>query len=148
VSEPVFVPGGEVSQAFYVEVVRPLLAGRAHAAALLGWGSDVLGYDTERSTDHGWGPRLLVLLDDEDDIQELNAVIDSRLPERFRGWPVRFGWDDVVATHHVSITTTSRWLVDPTRSGAGWWRPSGAVSRKRRHSWPGPPRSVTRQARP
>ncbi len=111
-SEPIFAPGVEISHAFYVEVVRPLLAGRAHAAALLGWGSDVLGYDTERSTDHGWGPRLLVLIDDEDGIEELNAVIDFRLPERFRGWPVRFGWDGVRTAHHVRITTTSRWLVD------------------------------------
>lgn len=111
-SEPVFVPGREISQAFYVEVVRPALVGRAHAAALLGWGSDVLGYDTVRSTDHGWGPRLVVLLDDVHGIEEAKAVIDSRLPERFRGWPVRFGWDGVEPTHHVTITSESRWLVD------------------------------------
>jgi len=51
VTAPSFRPATELSRAFYVEVVRPLLAGRAHSAGLLGWGSDVLGYDTERSTD-------------------------------------------------------------------------------------------------
>jgi hypothetical protein len=49
----VFIPAAELSRAFYAEVVRPLLGDRPHGAALLGWGSDVLGYDTERSTDHG-----------------------------------------------------------------------------------------------
>ena len=147
-SEPVFVPDGQVSRAFYVDVVRPLLVGRAHAAALLGWGSDVLGYDTERSTDHGWGPRLLVLIDDEDRIEELAAFVHARLPEQFWGWPVRFGWDDVEATHHVRITSTPRWLVVPTRFGGGWWRASGTGSRRRRPSWPGPPRSATRPVPP
>jgi hypothetical protein len=54
-----FTPGTELSGAFYRDAVRPLLGGRPHAAALLGWGSEVLGLDTPRSTDHGWGPRLL-----------------------------------------------------------------------------------------
>jgi len=54
----VFVSGQELSRRFYREVVEPLVRPWPHAAALLGWGSDVLGYDTERSVDHGWGPRL------------------------------------------------------------------------------------------
>jgi hypothetical protein len=37
-----FVPAAELSGAFYRRAVAPLLAGRRHAAALLGWGSDVL----------------------------------------------------------------------------------------------------------
>lgn len=56
---PAFIPAAELSGAFYAETVRPLLGACPHGAALLGWGSDVPGYDTERSTDHGWGPRLL-----------------------------------------------------------------------------------------
>ena len=108
---PPFLPGAELSGAFYREVVRPLLP-RPHAAALLGWGSDVLGYDTARSTDHGWGPRLLVLLASEDGAEELRHVLDARLPERFRGLPVRFGWDTVAPTHHVTVATLSAWLLD------------------------------------
>jgi hypothetical protein len=53
-----FVPGIRLAGEFYAEVVRPLLEaefpGLAYAAALIGAGSEVLGFDTERSTDHDW----------------------------------------------------------------------------------------------
>jgi hypothetical protein len=108
----VFVPGLELSAGFYRQALAPLLTGQAHAAALLGWGSDVLGYDTERSTDHGWGPRALVFLPDRSRISEVERAIDAGLPEEFAGWPVRFGWDDVAPRHHVTVTTLADWLVD------------------------------------
>ena len=73
-------------------MVGPILQGRAHAGGLMGWGSDVLGFDDERSTDHGWGPRLEIFVDANEVIstRELN---DRSLPEAFREWPVRYGWD-------------------------------------------------------
>lgn len=111
-SERSFIPAADLCGAFYTQTVRPLVEGRPHSAALLGWGSDVLGYDTERSTDHGWGPRLLVILDREDDVEQVRQHLDERLPERFEGWPVRFGWDAVRATHHVTVATLPTWLVD------------------------------------
>jgi hypothetical protein len=106
------VPAAELSGAFYRQAVAPLLAGRQHAAALLGWGSDVLGYDTKRSTDHGWGPRLLVFLPDRSDVGSVEQTLDAGLPESFAGWPVRFGWDDVSPRHHVTVTTLAEWLID------------------------------------
>lgn len=109
---PRFIPGLELAGAFYLEVVRPLLGDRQHSAALLGWGSDVLGYDTERSSDHGWGPRLQLFVPDHDAAIALNAELDDGLPERFRGWPVRFGWDDVMPHHRVEVGTLADWLND------------------------------------
>ena len=109
---PTFMPARELVGAFYREIVGPLLADRSHAAALLGWGSDVLGFDTERSTDHGWGPRLLVFLDDDADVPAVNQRVATGLPERFQGWPVRYGWDEVPADHRVTVTTLSGWLID------------------------------------
>jgi len=109
---PVFSPAAELSATLYTEAVRPLLGALPHAAALLGWGSDVLGYDTARSTDHGWGPRLLVLLGSDDGIEEVSRLLEARLPEHVRGWPVRFGWDAVAVAHHVTVTTLPRWLVE------------------------------------
>lgn len=110
VSQSSFLPATQLSGEFYAEVVRPVLGGRRHGAALLGWGSDVLGYDTERSTDHGWGPRLVVFVEDAESVEEVQIMIASRLPERFRGWPVVFGWDAVKPTHHVTVTTLASWL--------------------------------------
>src|SRR3954454_23305604 len=104
-----FLPGQELSRLFYEEAVRPILdrhmPGLRHSAALLGWGSDVLGYDTERSTDHGWGPRLVLFLDDEAAVEAVQRSVSARLPGEFRGWPVQFGWDGVEVTHHVTVTT-------------------------------------------
>lgn len=104
-----FVPGLELARAFYEEAVAPLLGDVPHAAALIGWGSDVLGYDTERSTDHGWGPRLQVFVG-PGDVVLLQAEIEAGLPEDFQGWPTRFGWDAVPVTHHVTVTTLPDWL--------------------------------------
>jgi hypothetical protein len=109
---PVFQPAAELSAGFYAEAVRPLLTGHRHAAGLLGWGSDVLGYDTGRSTDHGWGPRLVLFLDDDHALPEVEALLSARLPAEFGGWPVRYGWDDVAPRHRVTATTLSCWLVD------------------------------------
>ncbi|HEU0299458.1 MAG TPA: hypothetical protein VFR37_08395, partial [Longimicrobium sp.] len=63
---PEFIPGLELSRLFFVEAVRPLLdaafPGLRYAAGLLGSGSDVLGFDTEMSRDHDWGPRVDLFL--------------------------------------------------------------------------------------
>jgi hypothetical protein len=83
---------------FFAEVVRPLLKaefpGLGYAAALIGAGSEVLGFDSERSTDHDWGPRLLVFLENEE-AERLGVAADEmlgrRLPEVFGGYPVAFG---------------------------------------------------------
>ena len=61
-----FIPGLELARQYYAEVVGPLLdqsfPGIPYSAALIGGGSDVLGFDSPRSTDHNWGPRLQVFL--------------------------------------------------------------------------------------
>jgi hypothetical protein len=89
-----FIPGIELSRRFYREAVRPLLDARypglSHAAAFIGPGSDVLGFDTEMSTDHDWGPRCQIFLRDGD--AELGDAIREtlchELPHMFAGYPV------------------------------------------------------------
>jgi hypothetical protein len=105
-----FVPGLEVSRAFYDEVVSELVGDVPHAAALLGFGSDVLGYDTARSTDHGWGPRLQLFVAAED-VEHVLKAVDAGIPDDFRGWPTRYGWDDVAVTHHVEVVALRDWLL-------------------------------------
>jgi hypothetical protein len=67
---PDFIKGLELSRLFFEEAVRPALAAEfpslRYAAALLGTGSEVLGFDTEMSADHGWGPRVDLFLKEED----------------------------------------------------------------------------------
>jgi hypothetical protein len=109
-----FVGGAQLCEAFYQQAVRPLLTGEPLAAALLGPGSDVLGYDTARSTDHGWGPRSVVFVDQPAQVPEVAARLDSGLPETFGGRPVRFGWDQVAPSHQVTVTTLPAWLTTQT----------------------------------
>jgi hypothetical protein len=102
-----FVAGRVLAAALHAEVVGPLLEGLPHAAALWGTGSDVLGYDTAQSTDHGWGPRMQVFVTDA---RAARAILDDGLPSTFRGWPVRYGWDAVPVQHHVRVDTLADWL--------------------------------------
>ena len=112
-----FLPGVELSRLFYAEAVRPLLGDLPHAAARLGPGSDVLGFDTPRSTDHDWGPRLELFVDD--DTGELGSRLSEALPKRFRGWSTHFeppgarvrsmADTDGPVDHYVTITPFPRW---------------------------------------
>src|SRR3989442_884211 len=92
-----FLPGRELSRRLYEEAVHPLLdehfPGLPHAAAHLGRGSDVLGFDTEMSTDHDWGPSVLIFLRDQDaDLASgIREMLSYHLPHIFYGYPVNFG---------------------------------------------------------
>jgi hypothetical protein len=90
-----FVPGLDLAEAFYREAVRPVLdrhyPGLVHSAALLGYGSEVLGYDTPRSMDHEWAPRGLLFLSESDEAAHGKAIAEllgRELPHEFRGLPV------------------------------------------------------------
>ena len=107
--EAAFVSGIDLARRFYIEVVRPLIEGRAHSAARLGSGSDVLGFDTPRSTDHGWGPRLHIFVA-ASEVDAVRTIIDSNLPTEFHGWPVYFGWDEIAVQHHVHVVPLETWL--------------------------------------
>ncbi len=104
-----FVPGAVLNAGFYRDVVAPLLEAWPHQAALLGWGSDVLGYDTARSRDHGWGPRLQVFVEAHG-VDSARRAIDTGLPAEYAGEPVAYGWDDTPVQHHVEVTTLASWL--------------------------------------
>jgi hypothetical protein len=95
-----FVPGLELNRLFYAEVVRPILERQfpdlPYAAARVGFGSDVLGYDTELSTDHNWGPMLSLFLRAGDGrlADAVREALTEALPPTFRGYPVFFARTD------------------------------------------------------
>ncbi|MGE5830814.1 MAG: DUF4037 domain-containing protein [Micromonosporaceae bacterium] len=122
--------GLELAERFYRDAVAPLLGDERHAAALLGDGSEVLGYDDIVSTDHNFGPRLQVFLGDAADPEPMSARLQRELPEHFEGVPVRFSSADRYGGqphHQVEVTTAGRFFaqrltVDPVDglSLAGW----------------------------
>ena len=91
---PDFIPGLELCGRFYADLVRPLLErdfpGVKYAAALIGYGSEVLGFDTPMSMDHAWSPRLNIFLDESQ--AHLGDAIHARLakdlPTHFLGFPL------------------------------------------------------------
>ncbi len=92
-----FTPGLALARDFFHEIIKPLLAektpGVPYAAALIGPGSDVLGYDTPISRDHDWGPRLQLFLPERELPERaslLDRVLASELPNEFRGFPTSF----------------------------------------------------------
>ncbi|MGW7362323.1 DUF4037 domain-containing protein [Streptomyces sp. NPDC054841] len=125
---PVFIPGLELSRRFYLEAVRPLLdeaaPGVVHSAARLGSGSEVLGFDTARSADHEWGPRLQIFLTRQDAIrhgERLSALLADRLPKTICGYPTHFAptseagigimqETDGPVHHRVDITDPAAWF--------------------------------------
>ncbi|MDP9365312.1 MAG: DUF4037 domain-containing protein [Chloroflexota bacterium] len=127
--EPAFIPGLKLNGLFYREAVAPVLArafpGLRYGAARIGSGSEVLGFDDRRSTDHEWGPRLILFLGGEEvgEVGEaIRATLREELPHRFRGFPVSYGppddegvslpaWtDEGPVNHKVYVDTVARFV--------------------------------------
>jgi hypothetical protein len=122
-----FIPGLELSRRFYTDAVRPLLEeaapGIPHSAARIGPGSEVLGYDTPRSADHEWGPRLQVFLHRHDvprHAARVRHLLSEHLPKTFHGYPTNFastGDRDVRVMQATDGPVHHRVEV----TGVGWW---------------------------
>ncbi len=90
-----FIPGLELSRRFFVKEVQPVLKGHfpflEYAAAVIGYGSEVLGYDTVRSTDHDWGPRTMLFVPEDIYAEQppiLQETLNKMLPMDFGGYPI------------------------------------------------------------
>ena len=96
-----FIKGLELCEAFFHECGHPII--RRHfpdlkyTAGVLGYGSDVLGYDDIVSTDHMWGPRFYLFLKNEDIWikEQLMEFFANELPYTFRGYSVHFSKPDL-----------------------------------------------------
>lgn len=100
-----FIPGLTLSALFYSEIIQPLLdrhvPGLVYSAARLHTGSEVLGFDTPRSTDHEWGPRLDLLLSPGDVARfapQLDDLLAHEIPATFHGYSTHFA-----ETHEAGV---------------------------------------------
>jgi len=106
-----FIKGLDLSEYFYIEAVKPIVEGHfpnlPYSAALIGDGSDVLGFDTIQSTDHDWGPRLLLFLDDAELMtyrEKIDQVLRQELPAEIHGYTTNFAiyYDEPFDTTYMS----------------------------------------------
>lgn len=89
----------ELNRAYYhtcvarvLETHCPGIANR-HAAALIGWGSEVLGNDDELSRKYGWGPRVALFLTRDYHASrsgKIREILHRQIPPVFLGHPTRF----------------------------------------------------------
>ncbi|GAA2368066.1 DUF4037 domain-containing protein [Nonomuraea africana] len=103
-----FVPGLELSRAYYADVVAPLVADIPHSAALVGPGSEVLAFDTQRSADHDWGPRVLLFVA-PGAVAAVEAAVAAGLPPSFGGYPTVFVQRGELR-HGVLVAELGAWL--------------------------------------
>jgi hypothetical protein len=94
---PKFIPGLRLCELFYQKEIRPILEKEfprlRYSAALIGWGSEVLGFDTPLSRDHHWGPRTLLFLDTSDYLRckdKISEILSDKLPYEFLGYSTNF----------------------------------------------------------
>jgi Domain of unknown function (DUF4037) len=94
---PKFIPGLKLSKLFYQKEIEPLLKKEfpklRYSAALIGWGSEVLGFDTPISRDHHWGPRVLLFLSRKDypKLKErVSRALSNNLPYEFMGYSTNY----------------------------------------------------------
>lgn len=89
-----FMAGLELSERYFVELVQPLInrhfPGLKYAAALIGYGSEVLGFDTAMSMDHAWAARMQLFIA-EDELAsggKIDEMLRAELPTHFLGFPL------------------------------------------------------------
>lgn len=106
-STPKFIPGLKLSRLFYGQVVKPILDREfprlGYSAALIGWGSEVLGFDTPLSRDHHWGPRVLLFLNEHDYpgfFTQIDEALARNLPYGFLGYSTNFGKPEPNGVRH------------------------------------------------
>jgi len=98
-----------------------------YSAAVIGSGSEVLGFDTAMSSDHDWGPRMMLFVSSEDYIlcrDSLSEKFSRQLPRHFQGFSTNFARslengvqfldesESGAITHRIEIHTIDAYLKD------------------------------------
>ncbi|EFC40801.1 predicted protein [Naegleria gruberi] len=95
--------GLDLCERFYHQIVTNILYksdfgnfNENHSAALIGYGSEVLGFDTEMSRDHDFAPRVILFLTDEYEefSDKIKMELDEKVPSIFEGIPCRMRYQE------------------------------------------------------
>ena len=85
--------GIAICEKFYNEVVKDMIMPifPEHGAALLGGGSEVLGFDDMMSRDHNWYPRCIIFMDGAEAslIEKAKKYFHDNLQSKFEGFETR-----------------------------------------------------------
>lgn len=122
--------GLDLARRFYDDAVAPIVTrvlgpDGEFAAALIGPGSEVLGFDSERSRDHDWGPRCQLFLTGAA-LERRDAVehaLTAGLPAQYGGFATGFSAADGdhdrgmaggtgELTHRVEVLALVNWWRD------------------------------------
>lgn len=126
-----FIPGKSLCEQFYREAVQPILSSHfpdlKHAAALIDHGSEVLGFDDKLSTDHDWGPRVMLFVEEADQQQteQIIQTLAQNLPHEFHGYSTNWTTPDPgngtqvpqpatdgPINHRVTVQTMHRFFIE------------------------------------
>ena len=96
-----FIPGLKLSEMFFGEVVKKIIESEyphlKYTAALIGPGSEVIGFDDSVSSDHHWGLRLYLFIDSESyerNYETLMNLFRKKLPFEFKGYSSNWSLPD------------------------------------------------------
>jgi hypothetical protein len=104
--------GLEISQEFIERLLLPMLRESLPddydrlAVAVVGTGSDVLGWDDEISRDHHWGPRANVMYvrADADRLRpRLQTLLAEQLPATYREYPILVNIGNLTGVCHGTV---------------------------------------------
>lgn len=105
---PRFIHDLKLCELFYQKEVRPILKNQfpnlRYSAAVIGWGSEVLGFDDAMSRDHHWGPRLLLFLNKRDYSRlkdQISRCLSNSLPYEFLGYPTNYSKPEPNGVRHA-----------------------------------------------
>jgi len=96
-----FVKGLELCESFFNEIAKPTLSTNfpslRYSAGVIGYGSDVIGFDDEMSTDHMWGLRFHLFLPEEDFNlwkDQIAVAFSAGFPYEYQGFSTNFSPPD------------------------------------------------------
>lgn len=95
-----FIKWKILSKLYYENIVKKLIEDNfpevKYSAWLLWYWSDVLWFDTKRSTDHDWWPRMLIFLEEKDFSKkdDIKNFLSLNLPSTFLWYSTHFWWEE------------------------------------------------------